>query len=195
TSYEQRPAGYERWPALRHGDVYGLSEIGDVAWQEVDSRSWDVHEDLVHVEILPTVTDGSLVVGELVATDLTNDVMPLVRYRTGDLAVGRQVDGRLVALHQVVGRRIAARGTALAGVDLLSTMVPTLLDTGCRFAVGAGVTHVGVWLEDASDQAVLAITRRLADELPLVRVSSDPGVLAGLQSVLKAPDLNWAAHG
>jgi phenylacetate-CoA ligase len=66
-------------------DIYGSSETKEIAW-ECEAGSLHVNSDVVMVEILGD--DGEPVQlgeeGEIVATLLVNEAMPLIRYRTGD---------------------------------------------------------------------------------------------------------------
>lgn len=186
TSYEQRPAATSKWRAGVHGDVYGLSEVGDVAWQRVDAPGWHVHEDLVTCEVLPAGQNGTLVVGELVVTDLTNRILPILRYRTGDIVAAVVCDGEVRELRTVIGRRIQLTGTPLAGVDVMSVLLPALLDTGEEFRVGASQARVVVY-SAAGAAARERLRSRLARLLPAVTVSGDPVDLAGLSDVLQAP--------
>ena len=60
-------------------DRYGLAEFGVVAYQmDGDSNALRVYDGFVW----PETTEE----GEIVLTGLTNRMMPLIRYRTGDLA-------------------------------------------------------------------------------------------------------------
>lgn len=100
-------------------DVYGLREVGLVAWAGPDEAREGVHRVLprrVHVEVVDEagrpVPDG--VRGEVVVTVEENPYLPLLRYRTGDTAALRRgSDGvLLVALegrHVVLYRDAAGR--------------------------------------------------------------------------------------
>ena len=100
---------------LRALDIYGLSEVigpGVAAECVVAADGLHVNEDHFLVEAIDPVTgspvaDGSA--GELVFTTLTKQAMPLLRYRTGDIAALRRGDcacGRtLVKMTRVTGRR------------------------------------------------------------------------------------------
>lgn len=189
TSYEQRPRDLARWTARGYGDVYGLSEVGDVAYQRPGDARWEPHDDLVALEVDPVETWDDAVVGELVVTDLTNDVMPLVRYRTGDVVVAA-VDGtRVRELRHVAGRAFAARGTCLAGVDLCSSVLPALLDTGSSFRLAASPDRVVVWLDRAAPATAHAVRDRLSRHVADVLVTDDPAALSGLTEVLVRPDV------
>jgi phenylacetate-CoA ligase len=84
-------AEIEQRLGLRALDIYGLSEmIGPgVASECTEQAGAHVCEDHFIVEVVDPVTGAVLpedVEGELVFTSLTREAMPLLRYRTGDLA-------------------------------------------------------------------------------------------------------------
>ena len=94
-------------------DNYGLSEVGGpgLAGECLDRRGLHVAEDHFLVEVvdpesLAPVPDGT--VGELVVTTLTREAMPVVRFRTHDLASLTRVPcacGRTMArMSRVKGR-------------------------------------------------------------------------------------------
>jgi len=100
---------------LRALDIYGLSEIigpGVAAECYQAADGLHVNEDHFLVEAIDPVTaapvpDGTS--GELVFSSLTREAMPLLRYRTGDIAALRRDPcpcGRtLVRMSQITGRR------------------------------------------------------------------------------------------
>ena len=188
TSYEQRPADLHRWRAAVHGDVYGLSEVGDIAWQRVGEGHWALHEDLVMAEIADGHRDGGRTVGELVVTDLTNRVMPLIRYRTGDVVAGECDErGRLLRLTSVVGRRIRTAGTPLAGVDVMSSVLPSLLELDGPFRVTADANRVRVHVHSGPSErdGLLLRLRRSLPDVPW-EVTAEPAG-PGLADVFAAP--------
>jgi phenylacetate-CoA ligase len=84
-------AEIERRLSIRALDIYGLSEVigPGVASECLEGAGAHVNEDHFLVEAVDPqtaepVADGE--VGELVFTSLTKEAMPLLRYRTGDLA-------------------------------------------------------------------------------------------------------------
>jgi len=96
-------------------DIYGLCEVvgPGVAFEtaESDHRMY-VNEDHFYVECLDPETGHEVAngeVGELVFTTLTKEALPVLRYRTGDLAsLHRQPDGTgrtLVRMSRILGRR------------------------------------------------------------------------------------------
>ncbi|WP_341018675.1 hypothetical protein [Brevundimonas diminuta] len=62
-------------------NTYGLSEVGDIAY-EATCRNLHVMDEDVLVELFPYIGDET----EIVATQLNNMASPLIRYRTGDIA-------------------------------------------------------------------------------------------------------------
>jgi phenylacetate-CoA ligase len=73
-------------------ELYGLTEVGYVAWQCERREGLHVNADAYVVEVLDDgvpVAPGQ--VGRVVVTDLRGRTMPLLRYDTGDLA--RTADG------------------------------------------------------------------------------------------------------
>jgi len=96
-------------------DIYGLCEVvgPGVAFETAESvHKMYVNEDHFYVECLDPetgreVADGE--VGELVFTTLTKQALPVLRYRTGDLAaLYREPDGTgrtLVRMSRILGRR------------------------------------------------------------------------------------------
>jgi phenylacetate-coenzyme A ligase PaaK-like adenylate-forming protein len=100
---------------LRALDIYGLSEIigpGVAAECYEAADGLHVNEDHFLVEAIDPVTAAPVpegTPGELVFSSLTREAMPLLRYRTGDIAALRRDPcpcGRtLVRMSQITGRR------------------------------------------------------------------------------------------
>jgi phenylacetate-coenzyme A ligase PaaK-like adenylate-forming protein len=100
---------------LRALDIYGLSEVigpGVASECIVVADGLHVNEDHFLVEALDPLTgapvpDGSL--GELTFTTLTKQALPLLRYRTGDIASLRRGSCRcgrsLIKMSKVTGRK------------------------------------------------------------------------------------------
>ncbi|MDA8324179.1 MAG: phenylacetate--CoA ligase [Actinomycetota bacterium] len=100
---------------IRALDIYGLSEVigpGVAAECYQAADGLHVNEDHFLVEVLDPVTGEPVpegTPGELTFSTLTKEAMPLLRYRTGDIAALRRGDcvcGRtLVKMTKVAGRR------------------------------------------------------------------------------------------
>ncbi len=75
-------------------ETYGSVELGVMAYDVPDRQGLKLAEDLSFFEFLDR--DGAPVkpgeAGRVVVTDLTNEVMPFIRYDQGDLAVFRTVE-------------------------------------------------------------------------------------------------------
>ncbi|MFA0441896.1 phenylacetate--CoA ligase family protein [Vibrio sp. 10N.222.51.C12] len=85
---------------------YGSREVGDVACTCSQLDAMVVSHMTQYVEVLDEngkhVNEGEI--GEVVVTNLINRVMPLVRYRIGDMAIyGGEIEGK-VLLKSVIGR-------------------------------------------------------------------------------------------
>src|SRR5499433_3886534 len=112
---EQMRARIEELLGLRALDVYGLSEVigpGVAAECLEAADGLHVNEDHFLVETIDGTTgepvpDGTA--GELVFSTVTREALPLLRYRTGDIASlrhGTCVCGRtLVKMSKITGRR------------------------------------------------------------------------------------------
>ncbi len=85
TPMAQRAA--EAWGAQLYGS-YGISELAASSCECAAGAGGHLHPSLLHVEILDEqdrpVAPGEL--GEVVATPLGVEALPLLRYRTGDIA-------------------------------------------------------------------------------------------------------------
>jgi phenylacetate-CoA ligase len=68
-------------------DIYACSEARDIAWQCGQGTAYHINADNVIVEIMKGDQPAAFgEVGEVVITDLNRYVMPIIRYRSGDLA-------------------------------------------------------------------------------------------------------------
>jgi phenylacetate-CoA ligase len=105
------PGYRERVEAVIGGaaiDVFGMSETGLVASETLDQNGLIPLEDMAILEVIDPVTlepTPSGEKGELVITTLARELMPLIRFRTGDLTVVERLsDGRLRFPRGVIGR-------------------------------------------------------------------------------------------
>lgn len=119
---------------VRCYNEYGCTEVGSIA-HECEHGALHIMADNLIVETVNTtgasVTD---VQGEIVITDLTNQSMPIIRYRVGDFGVlsstpcpcGRQlpvissINGRVIDLIQTPDGRLHNAGAVIYIVDLLN---------------------------------------------------------------------------
>jgi phenylacetate-CoA ligase len=89
-------------------DVFGMSETGLVASETLDQNGLMPLEDMAILEVIDPVTlapTPSGEKGELVITTLARELMPLIRFRTGDLTVVERLSGgRLHFPRGMIGR-------------------------------------------------------------------------------------------
>jgi phenylacetate-CoA ligase len=89
-------------------DVFGMSETGIIAAETLERNGLEVVPGMAIIEVVDPETgnptpDGEK--GELVVTTLARELMPLVRFRTGDLCVvQRLADGGIRLPRGVIGR-------------------------------------------------------------------------------------------
>lgn len=66
-------------------DIYGCTEMKEIAWECERHEGYHINEDDVIVEILHDNSPAQPgEIGDIVLTDLSNKAMPLIRYRIGD---------------------------------------------------------------------------------------------------------------
>jgi phenylacetate-CoA ligase len=106
-------------------DRYSNEEVGLIAQQKTFGSAYFTNRFNVLVELLDEqlqpVKEGE--VGRVVVTDLAADLVPIVRYDTGDLAVAQEYrNGQLYALSSISGRvaeqLLATDGAPVAGLAL-----------------------------------------------------------------------------
>jgi len=89
-------------------DRYANEEVGLIAQQESFNGDYIINPlnvivEVVHPDTLVPVKSGEL--GKVLVTDVANDIVPIIRYDTGDLAIaGEYMDGELKTLKKVLGR-------------------------------------------------------------------------------------------
>jgi phenylacetate-CoA ligase len=88
-------------------DRYSNEEVGLIAQQKEFGGAYYTNRFNVVVEVLDDelkpVREGE--VGRVVVTDLCADLVPMIRYDTGDLAIAHEYrDGQLIALRSISGR-------------------------------------------------------------------------------------------
>ena len=150
-------------------DIYGLCEVvgPGVAFETAESEhKLYVNEDHFYVECLDPetgceVADGE--VGELVFTTLTKQALPVLRYRTGDLAaLYREPDGTgrtLVRMSRILGRRDDM--IVIRGVNVYPSEIEAVL-LGDR---GIGTSYAIVIDQRAEMPSVLVLAEPAVDDL------------------------------
>lgn len=115
-------------------ESYGLAECTPVARECRFETGMHVVDDFVYVEILDPDSDRVLPlgeVGEITVTHLDKEAMPLVRYRTGDLAAlgDRPCEcGRCLTIEGGIRGRVGTM-RKIKGVKLYPEQVRAVLDT------------------------------------------------------------------
>lgn len=109
-------------------DAYGTSELGVVAGEGLEKKGLVEIPEMAIIEVLDPETlgptpDGEK--GELVVTALSRTLMPMIRFRTGDLAIAQRVDGQTVLPRGVIGRTDLM--VKVKGVKLYPTELAPLL--------------------------------------------------------------------
>ena len=65
-------------------DIYGCTELKEIAWQCPERAGYHINSDWVLVESLAEGDGGEHPAGTLLVTSLYNSAMPLIRYQLGD---------------------------------------------------------------------------------------------------------------
>jgi phenylacetate-CoA ligase len=115
-------------------DAYGTSELGVVAGESLEKNGmWEIPEmaiiEVLDPETLQPTPEGEK--GELVVTSLSRTLMPMVRFRTGDLAVVSRTEGRLCLPRGVIGRTdlmVKVKGVKLYPTELAPMLMAFGID-------------------------------------------------------------------
>lgn len=107
-------------------DRYSIEEVGLIAQQKEYRGEYYTNKFGVYVEVIDPVTLKPTIegdIGKVVVTDLENDLVPIIRYDTGDLAeVGYYKDGKVHTLKRILGREAEAifrvNGDAISSLAL-----------------------------------------------------------------------------
>jgi len=129
---EYREALTRQWGA-EPIDLYGANEVGHIAFQCSKRGGYHINLDSLHVELMAggePVAAGER--GEVVVTNFDLRVMPILRYRVGDVA--RRIAGvcpcgcRFPMLDQIAGRSdgfiIGADGTLFSALEVSLLLKP-----------------------------------------------------------------------
>ncbi len=115
-------------------DAYGTSELGVVAGESLEKNGlWEIPEmailEVLDPETLEPTPEGEK--GELVVTSLSRTLMPMIRFRTGDLAVVSRREGRVCLPRGVIGRTdlmVKVKGVKLYPTELAPLLMAFGLD-------------------------------------------------------------------
>jgi phenylacetate-CoA ligase len=185
------------WGARLHGS-YGISELAASTCECGAGAGGHLHPSLLHVEVLGDddrpVAPGEL--GEVVATPLGVEALPLLRYRTGDIAAllpePCSCGLSTPRLGPIVGRKHQA--LKIKGTSVYPAMVQRVLDAEAAVAGYVLVARSRGTLSDrleirlclrsgAGEELLAALRQRLQGALkvvPELRVI-EPEQLAALQ--------------
>jgi phenylacetate-CoA ligase len=124
-------------------DAYGTSELGVVAGEGLDKNGLMEIPEMAVIEILDPETlqptpDGEK--GEMVITALSRTLMPMIRFRTGDLAVVTRQEGGIRLPRGVIGRTdlmVKVKGVKLYPTELAPLLMAFGIDprTGAQLVV------------------------------------------------------------
>lgn len=155
----------ERVFGCRVVDRYGLAEAGVVAYQtDAAADGMTVFDPVVWPEILDVETAsggsrGDDECGELIVTPLANRMMPLIRYRTGDVAALRETGAGFV-LRALMGR--VHDVVELGGVPVPTHHVQDVLDRIggiCQFQIENGSDRPVIRIVPEANSCTEAIRR------------------------------------
>ncbi len=115
-------------------DAYGTSELGVVAGEGLEKNGmWEIPEmaiiEVLDPETLQPTPEGEK--GEMVVTSLSRTLMPMVRFRTGDLAVVSRKEDRLCLPRGVIGRTdlmVKVKGVKLYPTELAPMLMAFGID-------------------------------------------------------------------
>jgi len=107
-------------------DRYSIEEVGLIAQQKEYNGEYFLNKFGIFTEVLDPITLKPVKTGELgkvVVTDLNNDLVPLVRYDTGDLAIaGEYIGDQLQTIRRIEGRT-AEKITNTEGTPISSLVI------------------------------------------------------------------------
>jgi phenylacetate-CoA ligase len=176
-------------------DAFSLSEVLPVGRTFPGGTGVHVFDEWVHAEVIDPETRAPLPEGErgeLVLTHLDKELMPLLRYRTGDLTVLRRTEpihGRTVCLPEVVMGRtdqmVKAKGVKFYPSEVRGLLLGIEgLSGKYRVTLGrkpGGAESIGLTLEGFAPEAALESIRSRFKAQTLLGLDA-------LQSVESLPD-------
>ncbi|WP_199849593.1 phenylacetate--CoA ligase family protein [Blastococcus sp. Marseille-P5729] len=170
---------------IRAMDIYGMCELQGpgVAFESLDSPGhMFINEDFFYPECIDPYTGEAVPegeVGELVFTTLTKEAVPVIRYRTGDLASLQRIDdpgGRtFITMSRIVGR--SDDMLVIRGVNVFPSEIEAVLLTDDR--VSTAYTLV---IDERGNMPTLTAVTEPMPDVPASQI--DP-MLGQLQHALK----------
>jgi phenylacetate-CoA ligase len=162
-------------------DVYGCTEVKEIAFQCPEEGGYHLNADWLYLEALEANDPSGMPTGTLVVTSLANYGMPLIRYAMGDagevleepcpcgrgLPLMRPTSGRLVDYFVLPGGQRVAPYSMTCAIEV----VPGMRQYQIAQTAGNRVLVRVVPLDDFDAMAQASIPRLLAPVLPGVEVS------------------------
>lgn len=172
---------------------YGMTEMGYAGGVECQAGDgYHFREADLYIEIIDPASGAPVRIGEMgevVFTTLTRRGMPLIRYRTGDMA---RFLNEECPCHTVLKRMEAVRGRIKKGIVLKNEAVltlpqldealfsvPNLLNYHAEIATGSGVDILNISLFTASSDnaATLHAAREVVSQIEVIKNALDTGFL------------------
>jgi len=187
-------------------DMYGSTEMGFVAMECKLHRGLHIMADQVLVEIVDPVTGQPVqqgAEGELVVTTFWKEALPLIRYRTGDIASAIKGDcecdvgtPRISRIKGRAGDLIFIGSTKLHPLAIEALVVDTL-DKTCNYQIALSREReqdmLTLVLEvDAPPKKAAAIQSRLAQEISTLTDDLNALIKAG---IIAPPDIQLVPPG
>jgi phenylacetate-CoA ligase len=162
-------------------DIYGCTEVKEIAFQCPEGGGYHLNADWLHLEALGPEDASGMPEGTLVVTNLANFGMPLIRYAMGDagevldercpcgrgLPLVRPTSGRLVDYFVLAGGQRVAPYSMTCAIE----GVPGMRQYQIAQTAGNRVLVRVVPLDDFDAAAEAAVPRLLGPVLPGVTVS------------------------
>ncbi len=157
----------ERLLGIKAYDIYGLSEIigPGVAFECSEQNGMHINEDHFYAEIVDPDTGEVLPEGEqgeLVFTCLTEEALPLIRYRTHDIAV---LSRKKCSCGRILIKMSKPRGRSddmliIRGVNVFPSQIESVL-----LDLGNTAPHYQLIVDRVNNKDTLEIIVEMSDEL------------------------------
>jgi phenylacetate-CoA ligase len=166
-------------------DAYGTSELGVVAGESLAKNGlWEIPEmaivEILDPETLQPTPDGEK--GEMVVTALSRTLMPMIRFRTGDLALVARKDGQVCLPRGVIGRTdlmVKVKGVKLYPTELAPLLMAFGIDprSGAQLVVetkDGGTDKLTLRIKSESVPPQLGPALQQATGIRLDDIQADP---------------------